>query len=194
MHFPVLTLVCLRAGSNAPEKLLRHCFHMLHWPMRVTESLLPGTPRAAQLVKTQAPAPPCPSSEARIDRHQSGEGFKGLPGCKREGWGAEGAGEPRFSYNRQIKSQGGGGFSRSFDLRAGEWKEEEAHLHRSSVWASSGRGSGLLAFCWMQGHAHTYTQLNKHGNEVQSRPTAENLIYRNLLLTLVFTSPSYLKH
>lgn len=99
--------------------------------------------------------PELPCLGSRIDGHQSGKGFKGLPGCEREGWGAEGKGEPRYYYNRQIKSQGGGGFSRSSDLKVGEWKEEEAHLHRSSVRASSGRGSVLLALCYMQGNTHT---------------------------------------
>lgn len=44
------------------------------------------------LCKHKQPAPLCPSPVPGIDRHHSGEGFKGLPGCEREGWGAEGAG------------------------------------------------------------------------------------------------------
>lgn len=108
------------------------------------------------------------------------KGYQAVRGKGGERKEQEGAGEPQFSYNHQIKSQGGGGFSRSSDLKVEEWKEEEAHLHRSSVRASSGRGSALLALCCMQGHAHTYARPNKHGDEVQSRPTIENIICGNL--------------
>lgn len=176
MHFPGLRLVCLGAGSTAPEKNpLRHRFHVLLWPVgRHRNRLPPGMPRAVQPVKIQASNPPSipPRSPGSI-RINLEKALKGYRAARGKGGERKARGEPRFSYNRQIKSQGGGGFSRSSDLKVGEWKEEEAHLHRSSVRASSGRGSVLLALCDMRGHAHTYAQLNKHGNEVQSRPTRE---------------------
>lgn len=61
MHFPGLPLVCLGSGSNAPEHPVRHCSHVLPWPMRVHRSILPPRMlRAAQPTKMQAPS--CPVS------------------------------------------------------------------------------------------------------------------------------------
>lgn len=62
-----------------------------------------------------------------------------------KGSGKEGAGwrleEQWPCCNHGSRSQGGGGFSRSSDLKVGESKEEEAHLHRPSVTASLGRSA-----------------------------------------------------
>lgn len=48
------------------------------------------------------------------------KGYQAVRGKGGERKEQEGAGEPQLSYNHQIESQGGGGFSRSSDLKVGE--------------------------------------------------------------------------
>lgn len=175
-------LVCQKAGSNVPENLQFSRVTLAHGGYR--NSLPPGITQGCSSCANMSSQVPCVPLQCLgsigITLEKALKGYQAVRGKGGERKEQEGAGEPQFSYNHQIKSQGGGGFSRSSDLKAGEWKEEEAHLHRSSVRASSGRGSALLALCYLQGHAHTYSQLNKHRSEVQSRPMRENIIRGNL--------------
>lgn len=59
MHFPGLPLVCLGAGSIAPEHPLRHRSHVLPWAHEGHRNIPPlRMLRAAQPVKTQPPNAP----------------------------------------------------------------------------------------------------------------------------------------
>lgn len=127
MHFSGLSRLS-ENRKQCPWKTSIFTCYLGPWGFQEQPSIW-DNPGLLLLWKHEQPSPPCPSAVPGLQRHHSGEGFKGLPGSQREGWGAEGAGRRRGTAVLLQSSDQVTGWRRIFQIL---WPQG---------WGVKGRGS-----------------------------------------------------